>query len=181
MPFLQLIRFPSSVSSSPSSSPARKKNEDWTLLSQKLRTKMTSPASLFHMTVLSALLLSVLAFRAFGAAAACTSLDQPNPIATVYPNNATGVFNATLAILPIPLKAARQIVPAQWGILEGAYRALLPDFPEDMYPLFIQAGHDHDIQFASLGLAIPDFMVRGFSLTSFLHCGPVSRLQGLPP
>ena len=52
---------------------------------------------------------------------------------------------------------ARRAVPPQWGILEGALRANLPDFPEGMYPLFIQAVQDHDIKMQAFNVSIPDF------------------------
>ncbi|CRK14762.1 hypothetical protein BN1723_010474 [Verticillium longisporum] len=90
----------------------------------------------------------------------CVTHDQPNPIFQDYPNNATGVLNMTLAIIPIPLATARQIIPAQYAILESAYRSLLPSFPPDMYPVLLQAGHDHDIRFQEF--TIPDFSRSGF-------------------
>jgi len=90
----------------------------------------------------------------------CASLDQPNPLAELFPNNATGVLNATLAIIPISLETARRLIPPQYGILERAYRALLPDFPEGMYPVMVQAAHDHDVQFRAYGITIDDFSVR---------------------
>ena len=88
----------------------------------------------------------------------CTSVDQPNPIASDYPNNATGTLNGTVAIIPISLKLARQLIPSQYGILEHAYRALLPTFPEGMYPAIVQALHDHEVQ--AFGYKIDDFSVR---------------------
>lgn len=87
----------------------------------------------------------------------CTTHDQPNPIASVYPYNVTGVLNVTLAIVPIPLADARAIIPSQYTILESAYRIALPSFPEGMYPLLIQAGHDHDLHLT--GYDISDFSV----------------------
>jgi hypothetical protein len=94
----------------------------------------------------------------------CQTLDQPNPIAAQYPNNATGVLNGTIAVLPISLDLARSLIPSQYRILEHAYRALLPDFPADMYPALVQAVHDHDVQ--AMGFKIPDFSVRISFLTS---------------
>lgn len=88
----------------------------------------------------------------------CTSIDQPNPIASIYPNNATGTLNGTVAVLPISLKLARQLIPPQYGILEHAYRALLPSFPKGMYPAIVQALHDHEVQ--AFGYKIDDFTVR---------------------
>ncbi|KAH3945158.1 hypothetical protein HBI56_055110 [Parastagonospora nodorum] len=89
----------------------------------------------------------------------CQTLDQPNPIAAQYPNNATGVLNGTIAVLPISLDLARSLIPSQYRILEHAYRALLPDFPADMYPALVQAVHDHDVQ--AMGFKIPDFSRAG--------------------
>jgi hypothetical protein len=89
----------------------------------------------------------------------CASHDHHNTLAELFPNNATGVLNATLAIIPIPLETARRLIPPQYGILERAYRALLPDFPEGMYPVMVQAAHDHDVQFRAYGITIDDFSV----------------------
>ncbi|KAH7116680.1 hypothetical protein B0J13DRAFT_205170 [Dactylonectria estremocensis] len=90
----------------------------------------------------------------------CVTHDQPNTLFQDYPNNATGVLNVTLAIIPIPLATAQEIIPSEYAILESAYRSLLPDFPADMYPVLLQAGHDHDIRY--LDLSIPDFSRSGF-------------------
>ncbi|KAG7289123.1 hypothetical protein NEMBOFW57_005486 [Staphylotrichum longicolle] len=92
----------------------------------------------------------------------CTTHDHANPLAELFPNNATGVLNATLAIIPISLEAARRLIPPQYGILERAYRSLLPDFPEGMYPVMVQAAHDHDVQFRAYGITIDDFSRVGF-------------------
>ncbi|KAF2472441.1 uncharacterized protein BDR25DRAFT_302628 [Lindgomyces ingoldianus] len=89
----------------------------------------------------------------------CTSKDQPNPIASKYPGNATGTLNGTVAVIPISLELARQLIPPQYGILEHAYRALLPSFPKDMYPAVVQALHDHEVQ--AFGYKIPDFSRTG--------------------
>ncbi|CBX96212.1 hypothetical protein IAQ61_001388 [Plenodomus lingam] len=89
----------------------------------------------------------------------CQSQDSPNPIASIYPNNATGTLNGTIAVLPIPLALARQLIPSQYKIMEHAYRDLLPHFPKDMYPAFMQAVHDHDVQ--AFGFNIPDFSRAG--------------------
>ncbi|KAF2439397.1 hypothetical protein P171DRAFT_457974 [Karstenula rhodostoma CBS 690.94] len=89
----------------------------------------------------------------------CTTVDQPNPIASIYPNNATGTLNGTVAIIPISLALARQLIPSQYGILEHAYRALLPDFPQGMYPAIVQALHDHEVQ--AFGYKIDDFSRTG--------------------
>lgn len=87
----------------------------------------------------------------------CQTYDQSNPIAELYPNNATGTLNGTVAIVPISLALARSIIPAKYGILQHAWRALLPDFPEGMYPAVLQAVHDHEVQ--AFGYKIPDFTV----------------------
>lgn len=91
------------------------------------------------------------------AASVCESKDQPNPIASIYPNNATGVLNGTISVVPISLDVARQLIPPQYRILEHAYRHLLPSFPKNMYPAVVQAVHDHDIQ--ASGFKVPDFSV----------------------
>jgi ABC-type phosphate/phosphonate transport system permease subunit len=87
----------------------------------------------------------------------CQTKDQPNPIASVYPMNATGTLNGTIAVIPIPLTLARRLLPSQYRILEHAYRDLLPNFPLGMYPAFLQALHDHEVQ--AFGYQIPDFSV----------------------
>ncbi|KAL8419345.1 hypothetical protein RB594_002535 [Gaeumannomyces avenae] len=90
-------------------------------------------------------------------AGACVSNSAPNTISTKFPNSATGVINGSLVVVPIPMADARAAVPAQWGILEGALKANLPDFPEGMYPLFIQAVQDHDLKMHAFNIDIPDF------------------------
>ncbi|KAK1962359.1 hypothetical protein LY78DRAFT_684102 [Colletotrichum sublineola] len=90
----------------------------------------------------------------------CSTVDQPNPIFSQFPNNATGVLNVTMAIIPIPMTTARQLVPQQYAILENSFRALMPNFPAGMYPVIVQAGHDHDIKFQDF--SIPDFSRAGF-------------------
>ncbi|KAF1912191.1 hypothetical protein BDU57DRAFT_459730 [Ampelomyces quisqualis] len=89
----------------------------------------------------------------------CHTHDLPNPLASLYPNNATGTLNGTVAILPISLDLARRIIPSQYRILEHAYRAILPTFPKDMYPAILQAVHDHEVQ--AFGYKIPDFSRAG--------------------
>jgi len=87
----------------------------------------------------------------------CLTYDHPNPLYEMYPNNATGVLNTTLVIVPITLSEARRIIPSEFKILESAYREAMPDFPEGMYPVLVQAGHDHDIRFQNYTIA--DFSV----------------------
>lgn len=123
---------------------------------------MALPLSLLHVSAV--VLLALFSFAlSHGESAAtpgvCTSLDHHNTLADQFPNNATGVLNATLAIIPISLEAARRLIPPQYGILERAYRALLPDFPEGMYPVLVQAAHDHDVQFRAYDITIDDFSV----------------------
>lgn len=118
--------------------------------------------SLLHLSAVVLLLLSPLLFHRGESASiqgVCLTHDRPNPLAELFPNNATGVLNATLAIVPIPLETARRLIPPQYGILEHAYRALLPGFPEGMYPVLVQAAHDHDVQFRAYGITIEDFTV----------------------
>ncbi|KAL1801286.1 hypothetical protein ACET3X_001628 [Alternaria dauci] len=91
--------------------------------------------------------------------AACQTVDQPNPIASLYPMNATGVLNGTVSVVPISLELARQLIPSQYRILEHAYRHLLPSFPKGMYPAVLQAVHDHDVQ--AFGFQVPDFSRAG--------------------
>lgn len=120
-----------------------------------------SHVKLFHFAAVATLLVSSLLFGiTVTAQDACTpTASQPNPIAQQYPDVPTGTFNTTLAIVPIPLTTARQLIPAQFAILEGAYRALLPSFPADMYPVLMQAGLDHDIQVPAYSINFPDFQV----------------------
>jgi hypothetical protein len=128
---------------------------------------MPLPISLLHISVLVILLACSALLRGDSPAVAheqtCTSRDLPNPLASIFPNNATGVLNATLAIVPIPIEAARRLIPHQYGILEHAYRSILPSFPEGMYPLFVQAAHDHDVQLKAYGITLDDFSVSAWS------------------
>jgi hypothetical protein len=123
-----------------------------------IRPKMPLSAYLAHVSLVALLVSSGFHLPTAAAQDVCTTQDQPNPIFSQYPGNATGALNTTLAIIPIPMAMARQIIPQQYAILEHAYRALMPDFPVDMYPALVQAGHDHDIRFQNSG--IPDFSVR---------------------
>jgi hypothetical protein len=100
--------------------------------------------------------------------AVCQTVDQPNPIASLYPMNATGTLNGTVSVLPISLELARQLIPSQYRILEHAYRHLLPTFPEGMYPAILQAVHDHGVQ--AFGFQIPDFSVRDASKPQSRSC-----------
>ncbi|KAM7212701.1 hypothetical protein V8F06_011901 [Rhypophila decipiens] len=93
----------------------------------------------------------------------CVSLSQPNPIAQQYPELPTGTLNVTIAVVPIPLRVARKMLPSKWKILTRPYRALLPDFPPDKYPVFMQFALDHDIQVAAVNFSFPDFQKAAFS------------------
>ncbi|OBT67574.1 hypothetical protein VE03_03833 [Pseudogymnoascus sp. 23342-1-I1] len=86
-----------------------------------------------------------------------TTIDSsPNPIGTLYPDSVTGTINGTIAVVPIPYALARELVPAQYGILRKAYRDALPGFPRDMYPLIVRSILDHDVGMNGIQL-IPDF------------------------
>ncbi len=90
----------------------------------------------------------------------CVSQDSANQHAAVWPYLVSGNLNGTTLVVPIPLSAARRVVPAAYGILEHAYRALLPaSFPADAYPMMAVGVHDHDIQFPAYGASSPDFSV----------------------
>lgn len=117
-----------------------------------------SSVRLFNVIAAATLILSSLLWT-ISAQDSCTSSSQANPIAQQYADAVTGTLNATLAVIPIPLDTARQLIPSQYDILEGAYRALLPDFPAGMYPVLMQAGLDHDIQLAVMSFTLPDFQV----------------------
>jgi hypothetical protein len=129
------------------------------------RPKMQTQSSRLHYFFLS--FVSILAIRYASTsyfsmpsevvAGVCQTHDLPNPIASLYPNNATGTLNGTVAIIPITLELARSIIPPQYRILEHAYRALIPSFPKGMYPAILQALHDHEVQ--AFGYKIPDFTV----------------------
>lgn len=89
----------------------------------------------------------------------CTTLSSPNPIARDYPTQASGNLNGTTLIVPIPIAEARKVIPEAYAIRTDAYRELLPDFPEDMYPMMAVGNLDHDVQFPAFALRQPDFQV----------------------
>lgn len=76
----------------------------------------------------------------------CTTQTIENPIWQLFPRNVTAIINATIALFPIPLSIARAIIPAEYNILTDAYKSLLPNFPDDLYPAIFQSEFDHDIQ-----------------------------------
>lgn len=101
----------------------------------------------------------------------CISHSLPNPIASQFPANVTGTINSTLAILPIPMKLARSIVPQQYAILSNAWRELLPNLPKDMYPALLYTVRDHDVGLGAY--KIDDFSVcyiYGSDLSSIWIC-----------
>lgn len=147
----------------PSSWPCPDLREVALLSSESLSSWYTMPLSTYLVQAFIAAFVVLFGVQMQTAAAqatpsTCVTVDQPNPIFSQYPNNATGLLNVTMAIIPISMTTARQIIPQQYGILEGAFRALMPDFPAGMYPVIVQAGHDHDIRFQDF--QIPDFSVR---------------------
>lgn len=92
-------------------------------------------------------------------AAECTSQDSPNPIFQDYPNVVSGNLNTTIMIVPITMEKAREAIPNGWGILEDAFRSLLPSFPEGMYPMMVVGAHDHDLHLPVFNFSLPDFTV----------------------
>ncbi|KAM7193135.1 hypothetical protein V8F33_008007 [Rhypophila sp. PSN 637] len=158
-----MSRFPTLVTARPRD---RQRHLRWPSSSKKQLPKMPFQHPLFHLlAIVIVVLCSAILNHGKSASAqggVCASNDPPNTLAEVFPNNATGVLNATLAIIPIPLDLARRLIPRQYGILVPAYRALLPDFPEGMYPIMLQAAHDHDVQFRAYGVRLDDFSRVGF-------------------
>ncbi|KAI0849114.1 hypothetical protein F5Y00DRAFT_269748 [Daldinia vernicosa] len=87
----------------------------------------------------------------------CVSQDSPNQHSQQYPTLVSGNLNGTTLIVPISLEIARQVIPNEYGILEEAYRTLLPSFPDGMYPMMAQIVHDHDLQLPAYNASLPDF------------------------
>ncbi|KAF3056556.1 hypothetical protein GL218_06508 [Daldinia childiae] len=87
----------------------------------------------------------------------CVSQDFPNQHAQQYPTLVSGNLNGTTLIVPIPIDVARRVIPNEYGILEKAYRTLLPSFPDGMYPMMAQIVHDHDLQLPAYNASLPDF------------------------
>lgn len=108
----------------------------------------------------------------------CQTYDLPNPIAHLYPGNATGTLNGTITVLPISLALARKLIPPQYGILTHAYRSLLPNFPTDMYPAILQALHDHEVQ--AFGYKIPDFTRTGIEFPFLDMFGDGTSFKWVP-
>ncbi|KAI0123275.1 hypothetical protein BJ170DRAFT_599242 [Xylariales sp. AK1849] len=118
---------------------------------------MAPSTTLLHCSAMALVLLVSMLFSISSAQDACGSLDRPNPIAQQYPDLVTGNLNGTTLIIPISLATARDLIPQEYGILEEAYRSILPSFPQGMYPMMVSAKHDHDLQLAAYNLSIPDF------------------------
>lgn len=94
------------------------------------------------------------------ASADCVPQDSPNTIYPDYPNIVSGNLNTTIMIVPISMETAREVIPNGWGILEDAFRSLLPSFPEEMYPMMVVGAHDHDLHLPAYNFSLPDFTVR---------------------
>lgn len=154
---LSVLRFPSLAASHIREFGLRRASS-----SQKRLPGMPFRLSLLHVSAIVVLILSSL-LLSYGESTptqgVCVSHDHYNPLAEQFPNHPTGVLNGTLAIIPISLEAARRLIPPQYGILERAYRDLLPNFPEGMYPVMLQAVHDHDVQFRAYNIMVDDFSV----------------------
>jgi hypothetical protein len=115
-------------------------------------------STLIRSLAVAGLLLASRQFVTSSATDVCTSADQPNPIAALYPDLISGTLNGTTMIIPIDLTLAQSLVP-EHAILESSYRSLLPSFPKGMYPLMVSAKHDHDVQLAAYNLSMADFTV----------------------
>ncbi|PBP23979.1 hypothetical protein BUE80_DR005184 [Diplocarpon rosae] len=115
---------------------------------------------------------------------------SPNPIREAYPNNITGTFNGTLAIIPIDLELARSIIPAEWKINQKAWMALLPHFSVTKYPLLVRSGVNHDVgkvesfygldDYQSVHVAFPfvDLLGDGYSSFAYVQHRFVASPQG---
>ncbi|KAL8812138.1 MAG: hypothetical protein Q9200_001255 [Gallowayella weberi] len=80
----------------------------------------------------------------------------PNPIATAYPINVTGVINATTSVILVPLPYARSLLPARLAnsILNHAYTRF--NIPSDAYPIVVESSIDHDIRYGNISV-LADF------------------------
>ncbi|KAL8805683.1 MAG: hypothetical protein Q9182_001827 [Xanthomendoza sp. 2 TL-2023] len=106
--------------------------------------------------LLSYLILHHSASFAFLHPQANCSTCLPNPIATTYPINVTGVINATTSVLLVPLPYARSLLPTRHAnsILTHAYTRF--NIPPDVYPLVVESSIDHDIRYSNFP-AVADF------------------------
>jgi hypothetical protein len=62
-------------------------------------------------------------------------------------------------VIPVPQSVARAVSQSQCTILQSAEASLLPDLPEDYYPLIVQAVHDADIEIEAYAVILDDFSV----------------------
>ncbi|CAF9941662.1 MAG: hypothetical protein HETSPECPRED_003844 [Heterodermia speciosa] len=85
----------------------------------------------------------------------CTSC-APNPLASIYPNNATGTINSTTAVLLVPIAHARALLPAHLAPLLLPHAWTRFSIPPNQYPLVVETGIDHDIRFQGIN-AVADF------------------------
>lgn len=76
----------------------------------------------------------------------CLTQTIDNPIWQQYAGNVTGMMNATMALIPVPYTLARSKIPATYNILSAGYKTLLPNLPDDMYPMLFQSAFDHGIR-----------------------------------
>ncbi|ETS86058.1 hypothetical protein PFICI_04083 [Pestalotiopsis fici W106-1] len=112
-------------------------------------------------SALAVLLLASTFLTGLSAQNISASVDQPNPIAQMYPDLISGNLNGTTMIIPIAIAQAQSLVP-EYPILESVYTSLLPTFPAGMYPLVVTVKHDHDIQLALYNLSLADFTRAAF-------------------
>ena len=85
----------------------------------------------------------------------CT-VCAPNPIASTYPNNITGTFNATTSTIIVPLSYAQSLLPPRLAslILPHAYTRF--SIPPTHYPLVVENAVEHDIRVQGANV-VPDF------------------------
>jgi len=76
----------------------------------------------------------------------CLTQTIENPIWQQYPGNVTAMINATIALIPVSYTLARSKIPTEYGILSTGYKKLLPNWPNDMYPLIFQSEFDHGVR-----------------------------------
>ncbi|PBP25778.1 hypothetical protein BUE80_DR003295 [Diplocarpon rosae] len=140
--------------------------------------------------ILSAYSLAVTAHLEDSSPSLQSQETSPNPIRAAYPNDVTGTFNGTLAIVPIDLELARSIIPKEWAINQEAWMSLLPQFSVTKYPLVVRSGVNHDIgkaepffgleDYQSVHIAFPfvDLLGDGFSSFSYVQHRLVASPQG---
>ncbi|KAG6986513.1 hypothetical protein G7Y79_00079g100310 [Physcia stellaris] len=137
-------------------------------------------------------LLSLALFSTLSTAAIQTNCTTcaPNPIASVYPNNVTGTFNATISVMVVPIDYARSLLPKRLAslILPHAYKRF--SIPETHYPLVVENAIEHDIRlqganffpdFSSFRLTFPfiDHLSDGFSCFRYIRYIALSELAPL--